>query len=44
MVAARSRVFERRTRRLLSMVATAHRRPAGRVRQVFETSAERQGA
>jgi hypothetical protein len=26
------------------MVATAHRRPAGRVLQVFETSAERQGA
>lgn len=34
----------RRARRLVSMVATAHRRPAGRVLQVFETSAERQGA
>jgi len=34
----------RRTQRLVSMVATAHRRPAGRVLQVFETSAERQGA
>ena len=34
----------RRTKRLVSMMATAHRRPAGRILQVFETSAERQGA
>jgi Transposase DNA-binding/Transposase DDE domain len=34
----------RRTQRLVAMAATAHRRPAGRVLQVFETSAERQGA
>jgi hypothetical protein len=35
---------ERRTRRLVSMAARAAGAPAGRVLQVFETSAERQGA
>jgi hypothetical protein len=35
---------ERRTRRLVSMAAQAARSPAGRVLQVFDTSAERQGA
>lgn len=34
----------RRTARVVSMAATAHVRPAGRVLQVFQTSAERQGA
>jgi hypothetical protein len=34
----------RRTKRLVSMAATAYRRPAGRILEVFETSAERQGA
>ena len=34
----------RRTQRLVAMATMAHRRPAGRVLQVFETSAERQGA
>jgi Transposase DNA-binding/Transposase DDE domain len=34
----------RRTQRLVSMAATARQRPAGRILQVFSTSAERQGA
>jgi Transposase DNA-binding/Transposase DDE domain len=34
----------RRTQRVVSMAATALARPAGRVLQVFQTSAERQGA
>jgi hypothetical protein len=34
----------RRTQRLVSMAGTSLRRPAGRVLQVFQTSAERQGA
>jgi Transposase DNA-binding/Transposase DDE domain len=34
----------RRTQRVVSMAATANARPAGRVLQVFQSSAERQGA
>lgn len=34
----------RRTRRLVRMAATAMQRPAGRILEVFQTSAERQGA
>jgi hypothetical protein len=34
----------RRTARLISMAATAARNPAGKVTQVFQSSAEREGA
>jgi hypothetical protein len=34
----------RRTERLVAMAGAAHRRPAGRVLEVFQSSAERQGA